>query len=71
MRVISCSPASSLDRSAIRFRLLDPQLRTRLGLTVDDLAVPLSQFHKLDGSGLSTLITENRMTPMPIVQMMK
>jgi hypothetical protein len=58
------------DEPLIRFRLLDAKLKTYLGLAVDDLAVPLSQFRTLAGSGLTVLITENKMTflTLPPVQ---
>ncbi|HEY9173061.1 MAG TPA: DUF3322 domain-containing protein [Verrucomicrobiae bacterium] len=50
------------DEPLIRFRLLDSGLKARLGLLVDDVAVPLSQFRRLDCIGLNVLITENKMT---------
>lgn len=50
------------DEPLIRFRLLDAQLKSRLGLPVDDLAVPLSQFRALDLGDLTVLIAENKMT---------
>lgn len=50
------------DEALIRFRLLDPSLRTRLGLPVDDLSVPLSQFRALGWPGLTVIVTENKMT---------
>jgi hypothetical protein len=49
------------DEPLIRFRLLHPELKRRLSLPVDDLAVPLSQFRSLFWKGLSVLITENKM----------
>lgn len=49
------------DEPLIRFRLLHPELKRRLSLPVDDLAVPLSQFRSLAWKGLTVLITENKM----------
>jgi hypothetical protein len=49
------------DEPQIRFRLLDPELKLRLSICVDDLAVPLSQFRALNWSGMTVLITENKM----------
>jgi hypothetical protein len=45
----------------IRFRLLDPKLKSRLNLCVEDMAVPLSQFRALNWHGMTALITENKM----------
>ncbi len=49
------------DEPLIRFRLLDNSLRDRLHLSVDDLAVPLSQFRSQNWSHLTVVITENKM----------
>ena len=49
------------DEPLIRFRLLDPELKVRFNLPVDDMAVPLSQFRSLGWSGLTVVITENKM----------
>lgn len=49
------------DEPMIRFRILDPKLKLRINLPVDDLAVPLSQFCALGWTGLTVLITENKM----------
>lgn len=46
----------------IRFRLLDPGLKSALSLPVDDLSVPLSQFRALRWSDLTVLVVENKMT---------
>ena len=50
------------DEALVRCRLLDSQLKTRLSLPVDDLAVPLSQFRALAWVELFVIITENKMT---------
>ncbi len=60
------------DEPLVRFRLLDPKLKSRTRLPVDDLATPLSQFRTLGWSHLSVLISENKMTfltlpPLPNV----
>jgi hypothetical protein len=49
------------DEPLIRFRLLDPQLKLRLNLPVDDLAVPLSRFCAWNWTGLRVIVTENKM----------
>ena len=50
------------EEASIRFRLLDPDLKRRLTLPVDDLNVPLSQFRDLGFRGSRILIVENKMT---------
>jgi hypothetical protein len=50
------------DEPLIRLRLLDPGLKRRLSMPLDDLSVPLTQFRALMWSGLAVLITENKMT---------
>lgn len=50
------------DEPLVRFRLLDPELKWRTRLPVDDLATPLSQFRTLGWSHLTVLISENKMT---------
>ncbi len=50
------------DEPLVRFRLLDPQLRARLSLPVDDLAIPVSQFKALCWENLIVVIAENKMT---------
>ncbi len=46
----------------IRLRLLDPTLKQRLGLCVDDISAPVSQLAALPWSGLTVIIIENAKT---------
>ena len=50
------------DEPSIRFRLLDPGLKQKLSLLLDDLATPLSQFRRLAWESLKIVIVENKMT---------
>jgi hypothetical protein len=49
------------DEPLIRFRLLDPDLTTCLRVDYRDLAVPSGTFQALGWSGISVVVTENKM----------
>jgi hypothetical protein len=50
------------EEPSVRFRILNSELKQTLGLPVDDLAVPLSQFQALCIPGGRVIIVENKMT---------
>jgi hypothetical protein len=50
------------DELLIRMRFLDPDVRRRLYIPVEDLSVPLSQFQALKWITSELLIVENKMT---------
>ena len=49
------------DPPLIRLRVLDESLRMRLGLVFSDLAVPTGDFARWNITGISVVITENKM----------
>src|SRR6266542_1497181 len=50
------------DEPSVRFRILDPALKQKLSLPLDDLATPLLQFRRLAWESLKIVIVENKMT---------
>jgi len=50
------------DEPLIRFRVLDPALKPYLRLPADDMALPLSQFRRLDWPPIPVVVVENKMT---------
>jgi hypothetical protein len=50
------------DEPQIRFRVLDPVLRSELHLIAMDMALPLSQFRDLEWPAMNVVVVENKMT---------